>query len=162
MIEMSAQTEALKALGRALGEEADGKKLRRDLAKDMRSALAPAVSQAKAEIMSMSSGGLPHTGPPLRAAIARQIKAEARLSGRATGARVKARKKSMPRGFENAPKRTNSHKGWRRRVYGGTTWIQQRGKPGWFDDPMKNNAGHYRAAVLKAMEAAAKRITGKV
>jgi hypothetical protein len=162
MIEMSADTAALKALGRALGEEADGKKLRRDLAKEMRAALAPAVAEAQSGIKSMPSRGLPHTGPPLRAAIARQIKAEARLSGRSTGARVKARKKSMPRGFANAPKRTNSQKGWRRQIFGRGVWVEQRGRPGWFDDPMQRNATQYRAAVLDAMEATAKRIAGKV
>jgi hypothetical protein len=160
MIGMTVDTSALQTLGRALGAEADGKKLRRDLAKNMRTALAPAVAQAQSGIKSMSSGGLPHTGPPLRAAIARQVKAEARLSGRSTGARVKARKKSMPRGFANAPKRTNSHKGWRRQVYGRGAWVTQRGRPGWFDEPMKRNAKQYRAAVLAAMEQAAKRISG--
>lgn len=159
MIELSADTQALQALAKKLGAEADGKKLRRDLAKEMRGALAPAVAEAKSGILSMSSGGLPHDGPPLRAAIARQIRAEARLSGRATGARVRAKKKSLPREFKNAPKRTNSRKGWRRRIYGRDVWVQQKGEPGWFDDPMKRHRREYRAAVLSAMNSAAKRIT---
>lgn len=159
---MSADTEVLRALGRALGAEADGKKLRRDLAKGMRKALDPAVAQAKAGIMAMSSGGLARTGPPLRSAIARQVKAEARLSGRSTGARVKARKRSMPRGFANAPKRTNSTKGWRRQIYGRGVWVEQKGRPGWFDDPMQRNAKQYRAAVFDAMQAAAQRISGGI
>lgn len=162
MIKMSVDTEALKTLGKALGQEADGKKLRRDLAKNMRQALAPAVAEAKAGIMSMSSGGLPHTGAPLRSAIARQVKAEARLTGRSTGARVKVKKRSMPRGFLNAPKRTNSHKGWRRQVYGRGVWVEQRGKPGWFDDPMKRSAPQARKAVLAAMNESARRIVRKI
>jgi hypothetical protein len=159
---MEVDAEALRTLGRVLGEEADGKKLRRDLAKEMRGALAPAVSAAKAGIMSMGSSGLPTVGAPLRASIARQIKAEARLSGRSTGARIKVTKRKMPRSFDNAPKRTNSAKGWRRRVFGSDTWVQQMGHPGWFDDPMKHNATKYRAAILQAMEGAARRITRRV
>ncbi len=162
MIRLSTDVEGLHALTRALRAEEDGKRMRRDLTTRMRKALAPAVAEAKAGIMAMSSRGLPAEGPPLRTAIARQIKAEARLSGRMAGARVKAKKRSMPRGFANAPKRTNSGKGWRRRVYGRDVWVRPIGRPGWFDDPMQRNATQYRAAVLDAMEATAKRIAGKV
>ncbi len=160
-VDLNVTTEGLQALGRALGAEADGKALRRDLAKDMRKALAPAVDAARSELMSMGSHGLPRQGEPLRRAVAKQIKAEARLSGRSTGARIKARKRGMPRGFDNAPKRLNSNKGWRRQVFGRGAWVQQMGRPGWFDDTVARDVARYRAAVVAAMEAAARRIAGR-
>lgn len=159
---MEVDASALKALGAALGAEADGKKLRRDLAKEMRGALQPAAAAAKSSIMSMASSGLYSTGTPLRATIARGVKAEARLTGRSTGARVKATKKGMPREFANAPKRTNSAKGWRRRVFRSDTWVTQMGRPDWFDQPMEQSAPEARAAVVRAMGAAARRITRRV
>ncbi len=158
MIEMSAEARSLRDLGRALKGEADGKKLRRDLSKELRDAMGPAVSSLRGNIAGMSSQGR-RVGAPLRSSIARQIKAEARLSGRSTGVRVKATKKRMPRGFENAPKRTNSDKGWRRMVFGDQdVWVEQVGKPGWFDDEMPQHAGEARAACERAMRKAIARI----
>ncbi|GIH29095.1 hypothetical protein Aph01nite_74050 [Acrocarpospora phusangensis] len=158
MIELSADQQALQALARALGREADGKKLRRDLAKELRQALQPAVGEIKAGLMSIGSGGLPADGEPLRPAVARKIKAEARLSGRQTGARVRARRTEAVRGFRHAPKRLNSAKGWRRPVFGTGLWVVQLGKPGYFDDPLERRRGEFRTAVHKAMEDAAARI----
>lgn len=159
MIELTTDSaDVLKALSKALAAEADGKKLKRDLAKEIRKAAEPAVSEAKGRIMGMRSAGLPKSGPPLRTAIAREVKAEARLSGFTAGARVKAKKRKMPRGFDNAPKRTNRAAGWRHPLWGRGEYVHQVGRPDWFDDSMANNAQKYRAAVLAAMEDAARRI----
>jgi hypothetical protein len=160
VIEVRVDSSDLRRLGLALRVEENGKQLRRDLTKEIRRALAPAVAEARAGIMAMGSSG-PSAGVPLRAAIARQVRAEARLSGRTPGARVKAKKRGMPRGFVNAPKRTNRAAGWRHPVYG-HGWAQQFGRPGWFDEPMQRNKGAYRAAVIKAMGDTARRVTRRV
>jgi len=161
VIEYRVDASDLQRLTRALRSHEDGKALRRGLTKEIRGALAPAVAEAKSAILGMSSSGLSEGGS-LRTAIARQIKAEARLSGRSAGARVKAKKRGMPRGFANAPKRTNRAAGWRHPVYGRDAWVQQLGKPGWFDDSMQGNRAAYRAAVIQAMGNVARQITRRV
>ncbi|GIH69440.1 hypothetical protein [Sphaerimonospora thailandensis] len=158
MIELSADQEALQALGRALKQEADGKALRRDLLKELKKPLAPAIAEIKSGLMSIGSGGLPSEGEPLRASVGRKIRAEAKLSGFGTGVRVKARRTPAVRGFANAPKRLNSRKGWRHRVYGRDVWVQQVGKPGYFDDPLRGRKAQFRTAVLQAMNDMAARI----
>ncbi|MEU9888673.1 hypothetical protein [Sphaerisporangium sp. NPDC051011] len=158
MIEMGVDAEALKALGRALKAEADGKQLRRDLIKQLKAPLAPAVAEIRAGLMSIGSGGLPSDGEPLRSAVAKRIRAEAKLSGFAAGVRVRARKTPAVRNFANAAKRLNSPKGWRRRVYGTDRWVVQHGKPHYFDDPLAHRRAEFRAAVLRAMEDLAARI----
>lgn len=163
MIALEADASALKRVATALNAEADGKALRRDLGKNIRKALAPAVAEARAGIRSMSSAGLPVEGGGLRQAIARRIRAQAKLSGRTPGARVRVSKRGMPRGFELAARRTNRRKGWRHPVYGNrNVWVSQLGKPGWFDDPMRRGRPRYRAAVLAALNESARRITRKV
>lgn len=163
MIRVEVKSRDLAQLARSIRAEVDGKKLARGLTKEIRTALQPAVAEAKSAIMSMPSAGGTREGASLRATIARQIKAEARLSGRKAGARVKATKRNMPRGFNNAPKRTNRAKGWRHPVFGSTdAWAHQTGKPGWFDDAMRHHRDDCRRAVVSAMGDSARRIIRKV
>lgn len=163
MIRIEVKADDLAALARSIRNEVDGKKLVRGLTADIRKALRPAVDEAKSSIMSMSSLGIPAEGEPLRSAIARQVKAEVRASGQKAGARVKARKRGMPRGFANAPKRTNRVAGWRHPVYGSAdNWAHQIGKPNWFDDAMRRHHRGVRDAVVHAMAESARRITRKV
>lgn len=161
-VQLSVDQQALQALTRALKAEADGKKLRRELAKNLRQALDPAKGEIVAGLMSVGSGEVQAEGEPLRTAVAKQIKAEARLTGRSTGARMRARRTPDVRGFTHAPKRLNSRKGWRRRIFGTDRWVVQLGKPGYFDDPLERRHGEYRQAVLDAMEDLAKRIAARV
>ncbi|MGW1762755.1 hypothetical protein ACWCQL_01460 [Streptomyces sp. NPDC002073] len=151
--------EGLVALTRRIRAEQDGKQLRKELAANMRDALKPAAIQAKSGIMASGSAG-PGTSPALRSAIARKIRPEIKLGGRWTGASVKAFKTPGVRGFRNAPKRTNSPRGWRRMVFGRPdSWVTQRsGKTLWFDDAVEGRASEYRAAVLTAMEDMARRL----
>lgn len=153
--------EGLMALTRAIRAEADGKELRKELAKNMREALKPAAGEAKSAIMSMSSAG-PGTSPALRSSIARKIRPEVKLGGRWTGARIKAFKTKNIRGFANAPKRTNRPRGWRHLVYGrADSWVTQHGKTHWFDDAMDGVKFRAKAAVTEAMEDMARRIAAR-
>ncbi|GAA2364717.1 hypothetical protein [Streptomyces carpaticus] len=160
--DLSAMPEGLDALGRRLRAEADGKALRRELAKNLRDELKPAAALAKSGIMAMPSAGTMPTSPGLRGEIAKKIRPEVKLGGRWSGARVKARKTRGTRGFANAPKRTQSAKGWRRRVFGSSTWVTQRGRTLWFDRALQGGRERqYQQAVLAAMEAMARRIAGR-
>lgn len=152
---------ALEALGRRLKREKDGKALRKELAKNIRTALEPARDAARSGILGMSSAGLEQDGEPLRQAIARRIVVEARLGGRASGARIRAKKKGLPRGFALAAKRTNSAEGWRAPVRGEAGWRIQVGRPHWFDDATTKDRAKYRDAVIAAMEAMAERIADR-
>jgi hypothetical protein len=153
--------EGLDALVRAIRAEEDGKELRKDLAKNLREVLKPAAAEAKSSIMAMGSAGLP-TAPALRASVAKKIRPEVKLGGRWSGARVKAFKTKTVRGFPNAPKRLNRAGGWRHPVYGNReVWVQQHGKPEWFDRSFQGREGHYRQAVLDAMEDMARRIADR-
>ncbi|MFI6270735.1 hypothetical protein [Micromonospora zamorensis] len=161
MIEVSVDQQQLQAVARRLSQEADGKKLRRDLAKNLRAALDPAKQEIRSGLMSMSTAGLPTDGPPLRAAVLKNLKAEARLTGRSTGARLRIRKKGMPRDFPNAPKRLNRKGGWRHQVYGRDVWVRQLGEPDYFDRPTRQNKAVYRAAVRAAMADSIRRISAR-
>ncbi|MFJ8081963.1 hypothetical protein ACIQ6Y_15265 [Streptomyces sp. NPDC096205] len=153
--------EGLAALTRAIRAEEDGKQLRKELARDMREALKPGATQAKQQIMSMASAGLP-TAPALRTSVARKIRPEVKLGGRWSGARVKAFKLKNVRGFANAPKRLNRAGGWRHPVYGNReVWAVQHGKVDWFDRAFQGREGQYKAAVEAAMENMARRIAAR-
>lgn len=162
---MSIESADLAQLGRVLRVMKDGKELRRDLARNLRTASEPARDAARRSIMEMDSAGLEHDeGEPLRVAIADRIVTEARLSGRSTGARVKAKKLTdSTRGFRLAPKRTNAPH-WRRPVWGrrDRPWTVQVGKPRWFDDAMHANVREWRQAVRAAMEETRRRIIDRL
>lgn len=160
-VEFSTEQEALRSLNRSLKNEADGKVLRRDLSKNMRGAVEPVVSEIKAGVMAVGHGGMATQGEPLRPAVAKKIKAEARLTGKQTGARIRARKVKV-RGFENAPKRLNQTKGWRHPVFGGGAWVTQMGNPNYWDDPIDDKKDEYREAVIEAMDDMAGRIVSNV
>jgi hypothetical protein len=158
---LDVQHEGLEALTRAIRQEEDGKELRRELAKNMRAALKPAAEKAKSGIMGMATSGKSSSSPALRPAIAKRIRPEVKLGGRWTGARVKARKTPQLRRFPNAPKRTQSTKGWRTQTFGNGAWRTQHGKREWFDQAMRPAKEPAQKAAMQAMEAMAARIAAR-
>ena len=151
----------LRQISRALRAEEDGKELRKELTRNMREALKPGAAQAKSAIMSMAST-TPHDGPALKTAIARKIRPEVRITGRFPGAKIKAFKTKNLRGFPNAPKRTNRSSGWRHPVYGNReVWVQQAGKPKWFDRAFEGQDAHYKRQVQFALAAMVNRIASR-
>lgn len=153
--------ENLRAISKALKAEEDGKQLRKELTRNMRDALKPGATDAKAGIMSMASA-TPHGGPALKSAIARRIRPEVRISGKFPGAKVKAMKTPNIRGFANAAKRTNRASGWRHPVYGSReVWVQQHGKVKWFDRAFEGQEGRYQRAVQFALADMVNRIASR-
>jgi len=159
-LDVTVSTTGLDSLVRAIRAEEDGKALRKELAKGLREALKPAAAAAKSGIRGMPAAGTGNSSPALRPAIAAKIRPEVKLGGRWTGARVKAFKTPALRRFPNAPKRTQKET-WRARSWGRDEWREQRGKPGWFDDPMHANKAAYMRAVHDAMESMAERLASR-
>lgn len=167
-VQFTVEQKELQYAIKAIRAEADGKQLRKDLLREIRGVLTPLRDEARDAILSMESGGLPHEGEPLRQAIANQTVVEVRTGGRATGAAIKVKRRGMPRGFTNAAKWTNRTK-WRHPVFKRTTsggvevdvWVDQTGKPRWFDDVMRRHVTEYRKAVLEAIYAMQKRILNR-
>lgn len=150
----------LRRLQLALRKEADGKELSRDLVRELREVAEPAAAAARAEILSMGSHS--DTIPGLRTTVASHVKVKVRLSGKHPGVMVRVGKTGMPRGFRNAPKRLNSAKGWRHKVFGNPdVWVVQRGKPGWFDDTMHKFTAQTRRGAGRALDKVAKRIDNR-
>lgn len=167
MIRTEVSSTDLADLASAIRFEDDGKVLRRELLQGLRAAVKPAVAGAKASIMSMPSTGLRQPGGGLRAAIAKQVKTETKLSAKSARVKVKVLRRNMPRGFKNAPKAVSLPGGWRhptlsRHRDGSRRWVEQVGKPGWFDNPMQQHRAEYRAAIKAAMDRTAARIARKV
>ncbi len=147
---------------RALEDEADGNRLRADIAESFESLLEGVVDEQRSGLMSMSTGGLEHAGEPLRNAISDRITVDVRIAaGKSGGARIRVLKSGMPRSFLNAAKRTNE-RSWRRQVYGRDIWVTQiSGAYRWFDDPIDNNRARFRVAAKKALDDVAQRIDRK-
>jgi hypothetical protein len=160
VIEVHPDEDSFRRVARALADEGDGKELRRQLIRDLRAIMQPAADEAKANVMGMRSGGLPHAGEPLRSAVAAGVKVVVRL-GRNPAVAIKASRNGMPRNFRNAPKRLNERKGWRHKVYGRDVWVTQMGAPEWFDKPIRRRRKHMERAVEKALEDVARRIDRK-
>lgn len=158
-VRLSVEQKSLKRLVDKLAEEEDGEAFRRSLSKEIRTALVPVKQEAVSRLMAIGhSGGSPTDGQPLRAYVAGQVKVEARLTGRASGGRIKVRRRG-PRGFELAARRLNRKTGWRHPVYGRDRWVQQiAAPPEWFDRATRESKDEVRRAVVAAMEDLSKRI----
>lgn len=160
MIELSAdaQRTALRALGRAVEAEADGKKLKRELAKELRGVIEPLRQQVIARLMRIRSAG--HPGPSLRRAVARQTRAAVRFRGDNTGVSLVQRARGMPRDFRYAGRALNRPEGWRPQALGGVR-VQQLATPAeWFDQPVGDTATAVdaRRAIDRTLEDMARRI----
>lgn len=176
-VEFTVEQKALQALARAVDKEKDGKKLRRDLSKTLREAMEPIKREAQSNVQSLRSQSQVHSNKTrndrgrmvklsdsqqsLRQAVADHVKAEGRLSGKATGARLRVPRKDMPRGFVNAARRLNRKSGWRHPIFKTGAWAQQWGRPaGWFDRATQDPRvlSDSRERVLAAMEEMARRV----
>lgn len=152
--------DALERLQRALAAEAGGARLRRDTARNLEVAIRPALRAVAARVMTIPSKGGPRRGGgSIRRAIAQAITSAVRLEPRVTGVRVVIERRTMPRGFADAPKRLNQET-FRRPVYGRGETIQ-RGQP-YFEETLQDGLPAYRRACVEALDDMAARVAGKV
>lgn len=158
MIELSLDQLALERIDLAMKQEQDGKQLKRDLGKQLKQAVEPAIPAIRSELMSM--GGAISVQPGLRVSVAMALKTAVRYSGPAPGVRVSISRKGMPRGFSDAARRINQG-AWLHPLWGRSgTAIMQVGVEGFFDRPLKERQPEMREAVEQAIEAMAQRIAG--
>lgn len=159
-LSFTVEQEDLRRVAKAIRAEEDGKQLRKELIAEIKEVLTPPLGEVRAAVLSMETGGLPHEGEPLRTAIANQTIIEVRTGGKATGASIKAKRKGMPRGFANAPKWTNRTK-WRHPVYGRDVYVDQVGKPRWFDETIREHRQEFRSKVARVIQSMARRIASR-
>lgn len=161
-VEFTVKADDFRNMARVMRQEADGKALRRDMVRNLRIAVTPAVAEVRAAVRALPSEGGPRDGASLRQAVAQQVRPQVRLSGRSPGVSIKAKKSGMPRGFKNAPKRLNAKGGWRHPVFGRAVYVHQTvSRPGWFDDTLRRRRGPYRSAVNDAVVQMARRIASR-
>lgn len=156
-VKVEVDSKRLQKVVRALKKESDGSELARDLTQKLRKVAEPALGAVRAAILSMDSHS--ESVPGLRASIARATKISVRSTGKRPGLSIYTTKTGMPRGFEKAPKHTNSVKGWRHRVFGTDKWVAQIGKPGWFDATLKPFREPAVQAADEALKAAERRVS---
>lgn len=151
----------LRLVVRALRDEADGKELRRDLARNLRAAAQPALVAVRASILTMPSKGRGKP-PSLRASIAAATRIHVRL-GAKPGVSIASHNRGIPRGFRNAARKLNSTKPWRHPFFG--SWdppvVQTSRKPGWFVQPLVAARGEFVDAAGEALDNVAQRISRK-
>jgi hypothetical protein len=168
MIELSIEQKALQNLAAAISNEEDGKKLRRQLARDLRDVAAPVVPEIVSGLMQIGSAGLPKSTDRkrapggqftkgLRRTVASGIQVQARFAGRSTGVRVRIKRTPGFNNFSNAAKRMNKYS-WRHRVFGKDVWVEQLGKENFFENPVIARQPELRDACMQAMEDMARRI----
>jgi hypothetical protein len=155
-LDLSGPERRLRDLNRALKSEENGRQLRRELTRNLRSALAPVRQEARHAIRSLRSRG--HRGRSIRTAIAQRLQIKASASGRSAGARIIARTVTL-RGFIHAPRRFNAPNFTHPVPFSDD--VTQVGKPGWFDDTVQRGRPRYRKAVIDAMDHTASRIARK-
>lgn len=156
-VAVEVRQDELRDLIRAMRAEADGRELRKELAKSLRDTLKPHADRAKNGALSIPGGGSA-TSPRLRPAIAKGVQQRVNLTMRGAGASVRARRTPRIRNFTNAPKRTNSRRGWRTQSWGNDQWRVQMGKPDWFDNAMRGIAPEATADVRRIVDEMARRI----
>lgn len=149
--------EALQAIARAVGSEADGRKLKRELAKRIRGVMEPARQKVIARLLALPSQG--RSGISMRQAIARQTRASVRFKGRDTGVSLVQRARGMPRDFQYAGRAFNRPEGWNVTTLGGAQVVQQMRPVEWFDQPIQDFVPtEARMEVWLALEDTARRI----
>jgi hypothetical protein len=162
VIEMDSDIkEKMGILKKAMAEAADGKVLKRELAKELRGLMNPLVAEQRRRVLALPSHGESH-GQSMRQAIARQTKAATRWSGRNMGVQVVQRARSMPRDFRYAGRLFNRQEGWNPQTLGGETIHQQMRPAGWFDDPTTGKRPEIAHRIHEALERTAVKIASSV
>lgn len=163
MIEMDDKDirRAMKALGRTMNSSNAGKQIKRDISKRLRTIMRPMVEKRKAAVLRLPSKG--HSGPGMRQAIAKQIKAQTRWSGDSGGVSISQRARGMPRNFNMAGRVFNRPEGWNPTSLGGEVEHQQVKPVQWFDAlAEKGDTANARHEVVAALEDAAGRLATEI
>jgi len=158
VIELTVDTSQIKRLAARIRSEEASKQLRKDLIKDIRIAVTPAVSAVKAKLRAIPHESIAHPSPALGSYLAARVRPQVKLSGWSAGVRVRIGQTPNIRGFKLAARRLNSTH-WRHKVFGREVWVEQQSPiPGYFDDTLNAGKDQYRAAVYTAIRRFAARL----
>jgi hypothetical protein len=163
MLQLTVEQDAFDRVLFAVSQEADGKRLKRELVRNMRDAIEPALDEIRGDLMSMATPGGFETSPALRTSVLNQLETAVRTSGGSPGVRVRIKRRGMPRGFDDAARALNRDGGWSHPAWGRSgTSVEQVGVPGYFDRPLEARADELRAAVADALQEMAERIARRM
>lgn len=169
-VELTVDQHRLVRLRQAMAREADGKALRKDLIRDLRSAATPGVPKLQAAVRALPDVSPVEYRPRLRESVAKQIRVQASLSGKNPGIKFRVGGTTQIRGFRLAARRLNNPAGWRHPVFGEAAngqatrpWVRQVGNNGdrWFEPTILRDSAQYRDAVRAAIETMARRIASR-
>jgi hypothetical protein len=176
---MQVDPKTLKFVARALREEQESGRLRRDLVREIKKAVDPGVQAVRgqlaiASVTSIASGASitdgrsrvrekPRAqGPTIGGYLASRVKPEVRLTGRTGGVRIRIPQTPSLRGFKLAARRLNRGT-WRHPVFGTAQWVEQQSPiPGFFDTTLNEGKEDYKAAVVASLNKLAERIKARV
>lgn len=148
--------EKMLKLKKAMAEAEDGKRIKREVAKELRGLMNPLVARQRAKVLRLPSKG--GHSQSMRQAIAKQTKAATRWGGNNIGVSVIQRARSMPRNFQMAGRVFNREEGWHPQTLGGESLHQEVRPAQWFD----SETGGVRAEAAHKMHAALDRAADKI
>lgn len=134
----------------AMAAAADGKVMKRELSKRLRTIVKPLEAQMKRKVQSLPSKG--HPGAGMRQAIARQTRAATRFTGQNMGVSVVQRARGMPRDFRMAGRMFNRQAGWNPTGLGGVKVHQQVRPAQWFDGETVGIRPQAQREMIKALD----------
>lgn len=140
----------MRAINRSMKSADGGKLMKRKLSAKLRKIAKPLVDEQKARVLRLPSKG--HSGPSMRAAIAKQTKASTRWGGKNAGLSIVQRGTAMPRSFRLAGRAFNREAGWNPTNLGGIVEHQQIRPALWFDEPTKAARPAIKHELLVALE----------
>jgi len=146
----------LKHISKALRNHADGKRLRKELAAELKEAAAPMVPLVQAAWRSAPSEGHARSSrarrgqPDLRELLARSTWVQARLTGKEAGVRIRSDGRRMPDRFKALPGYAEGirRRPWRHPVFGDReTWVTQKPFPRFYEAVQPDEAQARRKCV---------------
>lgn len=152
----------LKAISRALRHRADGKELRKELVAELKQAAAPLVPKvqqawrtAPIDRKPGRKGSKRHTRGQLRELLADSTWAQARLTGKEAGVRIRSDGRKMPNQMKSLPGYAEGirRRPWRHPVMGDRdTWVTQRPFPSFYQAIGDGDEVAARRAVNEAVD----------
>jgi hypothetical protein len=124
----------LRSLSRDLKQQADGKRVNRQLVTELRRAVRPMARAAKAGALTLPSKeqNLRRGRPSLRAELSRAVSTQIKTTGKRAGVRVFVNPKRMPDGKKSLARYMEGVPGWQRwrhPVFGHDVWVRQQPHP---------------------------------
>jgi hypothetical protein len=150
---------AMQHLARQMRAEGVSKHIKRTTSKRLRGLMSPLVEKRRAAVLRLPSS----TNTGMRSAIAKQVRAATRWSGKSGGVSVIQRARGMPRDFQFAGRAFNRAEGWNPTSLGGETVHQQVTPVAWFDSA--SDAAERRVVrqqVVEALNETAATLAGEI